>query len=320
MPIGCRLPTLGPFGLAVRPIAGEWIMSAEDLLRDGKVDETLAELQQHVRSDPSNSKLRVFLFQLLAVQGQWERALTQLGVIAEMDAGALAMVQTYREAIRCEILRQAVFSGSRTPLVFGEPQRWVAMLMEALRLHAGGQHVQGQELREQAFEAAPVTAGSILARGVDEPQAFSWIADADSRLGPVVEAVIDGRYFWVPVHRAQQIVIEEPADLRDVVWMPAHFVWVNGGDTFGLIPTRYVGSEASDDPQIRLARRTEWIEQGEGVYEGLGQRLLATDAAELPLMDVREITLVTAGEDAESAGDSETPVADDTGGTESDDG
>ena len=42
-----------------------------------------------------------------------------------------------------------------------------------------------------------------------------------------------------------------------------------------------------------LSRKTEWIEEG-GVTTGRGQRLLATDAGETPLLEVRTITLQTA--------------------------
>ena len=103
------------------------------LIREGKLEEALAQLQESVRNDPSNVKYRVFLFQLLAVMGQWERALTQLNLIGEMDAGALAMVQTYREALLCEGLRTEVFAGKRSPLVFGKPEQWVALIIDALR-------------------------------------------------------------------------------------------------------------------------------------------------------------------------------------------
>ena len=91
-------------------------MTAQELLREGQLDEALAALQQEIRQSPADAKLRVFLFQLLAVQGQWDRALTQLSVVGELDALALPMVQTYREAIRCEVLRSEVFAGKRTPL------------------------------------------------------------------------------------------------------------------------------------------------------------------------------------------------------------
>ncbi len=66
-----------------------------------------------MRKDPANAKHRIFLFQLLAVLGQWERAMNQLNVAGELDAGTLAMVQTYREALRCEVLRGEIFAGRR---------------------------------------------------------------------------------------------------------------------------------------------------------------------------------------------------------------
>lgn len=260
-------------------------MPPEELLRDGKLGEALAELQQRVRSDPANAKHRVFLFQLLAVLGQWERAMTQLNVAAELDAGTLAMAQTYREALRCEVLRAEVFAGHRSPLVFGDPEQWIALLFEALRLTAEGKFAQARDLRDQAFDAAPAASGAL------DGSPFDWIADADSRLGPVLEAVVNGRYYWIPFHRIQEIHVEAPADLRDVVWMPAHFAWANGGESVGLIPTRYPGSEASEDPAVQMSRRTDWIPCEGELYRGQGQRMLATDAGEYPLMDVRHITL-----------------------------
>ena len=39
----------------------------------------------------------------------------------------------------------------------------------------------------------------------DEDSAFEWIADADDRLGPVLEAIVNGRYYWVPFERVRRI-------------------------------------------------------------------------------------------------------------------
>ena len=61
-------------------------MLAEQALHEGNLDETLASLQDQVRKDPSNAKLRVFLFQLLALLGQWDRAMNQLNVAGDLDA------------------------------------------------------------------------------------------------------------------------------------------------------------------------------------------------------------------------------------------
>lgn len=261
---------------------------AEQSLQAGNLQEALAQLQSQVRKEPANAKLRVFLFQLLAVLGEWERALTQLNVAGDLDAANLAMVQTYREAIRCELLRKEIFSGHKTPLVFGDPEQWLALLLEALKLTASHQNQQASSLRNQAFELAPVKSGLI------DGQAFNWIADADVRLGPVLEAIVNGRYYWIPFRQINAVQIDKPADLRDMVWMPAHFQWANGGEAFGLIPTRYPDSETADDSALRLARKTEWRDQGDEVYIGLGQRLFTTDTDDHALLDIREIKF-TAG-------------------------
>ena len=278
-------------------------MSAEQEIRDGHPEAALAALQDQVRQDPSNAKHRVFLFQLLSILGEWERALNQLNVAAELDAANLVMAQTYREALRCEALRAEVFSGKHSPMVMGKPAQWVALVMEALRLTAQGAQAKSQALREEAFEAAPATSGTI------DDQPFEWIADADPRLGPLLEVIVNGNYYWVPFERIHQLQFEAPADLRDLVWTPAQFTWANGGDAVGLVPTRYPGSEASDDSAVRMARKTEWREQGADLCTGLGQRLLATDGGEFPLMDVRRITLDVPGGASEEASEEEAPEA-----------
>jgi len=88
--------------------------------------------------------------------------------------------------------------------------------------------------------------------------------------------------------------MEAPCDLRDEVWMPANFIWVNGGEAVGLIPTRYPGSEKTGDNQLMRAKKTHWLEQGEELYFGLGQRMLTTDQDDYPLMDIRNIRFATA--------------------------
>jgi type VI secretion system protein ImpE len=263
-------------------------MNALELLRSGDLEKSLAELQNEVRRNPANFKNRVFLFQMLVVTGQWDRAMTQLNVAGELDAIALAMVQTYREALTCEVFRQQVFAGNRLPLVFGQPQEWVAHLLESFRLLIAGKYTESQTLRETAFEAAPARSGTLTVGDAEEHR-FEWIADADQRLGPVLEGIINGRYYWVPLENVQALHIDPPEDLRDVVWMPAHFEWTNGGETVALLPTRYPGSELSTDPRIRLAQKTEWNELGPELFVGLGQRMLATDAGEYPLMEIRKI-------------------------------
>jgi type VI secretion system protein ImpE len=268
---------------------------AERAVRGGDVDGALRLLQEQIRSQPADAALRVFLFQLLCVNGQWERAQTQLSVAADLDASTLAMAQMYREAIRCELLRRDVFQGKRSPVVFGEPDEWLALLVEALQARAASRPQDARSLRDRAFEIAPASAGTLDGEG------FEWIADADMRLGPVCEAVINGNYYWVPFARLARLEMDPPSDLRDFVWMPARFFFANGGDTVGVVPTRYAGSETSDDALVRLGRKTVWQDDGAETFVGLGQRMLTTDAGERALMDVRAITFAAAAADAETS-------------------
>jgi type VI secretion system protein ImpE len=259
--------------------------AAERNLKDGDPLAALARLQEDVRARPADAKLRVFLFQLLCVLGQWERALNQLKVASELEPLALPMAQMYGDAVRCEAVRTAVFDGSKSPMVLGEPEEWLALLIES-RLRAGrGETEHAEELRLRAFDAAPPSQGNI------DGQPFEWVADADSRLGPVLEAIINGRYYWVPFSRLTKITLDAPEDLRDLVWMPGHLEFDNGGDSLGLIPTRYAGSESSDDGSIVLARKTVWEPVTTDLYRGLGQRVIATDAGEIPILDIRSLTI-----------------------------
>jgi type VI secretion system protein ImpE len=271
---------------------------AEQSMRDGEPMLALQQLQEQVRANPADAKLRIFLFQLLAVLGQWERALTQLELASNLDLSALAMTQMYREAIRCEVLRSQVFAGKRSPMIFGQPDAWLALLIESLLVAGRGQAVQSEQLRLQAYEEAEAVNGTL------DGQLFEWIADADSRLGPALEAIINGNYYWVPFAHLREIVIEAPEDLRDMVWMPVHFMFSNGGESVGLIPTRYPGSDTSGDALLALSRKTIWTEAARGAYHGLGQRVIATDKGEVPLMEVRKIIInpvdhATSGTDLE---------------------
>lgn len=260
-------------------------MTPEEHLKAGDLAATLATLQDKVRKDPADARLRIFLFQLLCVLGDWKRAITQLKVSAELDPSAEMMARTYREAIICEVYRDKVFAGEKDPMIMGEPREWLALLVEAQKLLAARQPEKAAELRARAFDAAPATPG--MADG----QAFDWISDADMRLGPVLEVIVNGRYFWLPFDQISALSMEDPTDLRDAVWTAATLTLVSGGEVPALIPTRYPGTTATGDDAAKLARATTWDDAGADTFIGTGQRLLATSAADVPLWDLRALSL-----------------------------
>ena len=269
------------------PDNGLNIMTSAELIRGGRLTEALATLQSEIRAQPADQRLRLFLFQLNCVLGRLDKALTQLQLVASLDAETMLLAQIFRQVIACELFRREVFAGKRTPLIFGEPLEWIGLLVQANALIAEGRLAPAADLRARAFDSAPTTAGKI------DDRPFEWIADSDSRLGPILEIMIEGKYYWVPFCRLARIQIGKPTDLRDIIWVPAHFHWINGGESSGFIPVRYPSTEDSDDDALRLSRKTTWTDRGHDCFLGLGQRMLSTDTGEYPLLDCRQIELAS---------------------------
>ncbi|CCF70478.1 type VI secretion system accessory protein TagJ [Xanthomonas citri] len=256
--------------------------TAQTLLAQGEPAQALQQLIQQVRRQPADAAQRVFLFQLLAVLGQWSRAADQLRACGELDATTQPLVHTYLAVLQGEQTRAEVFAGKRLPRVMGEPAEWLAMHLQALQLAAQGHGEQAAALRAQAFERAPASAGVL------DGERFQWLADADTRFGPCIELMLDSGYAWAPLSQIQQLRMQAPLDLRDTVWAPVSVLWRNGGQAFGYLPVRYPGSEHLDAGELQLARRTGWTHVAQGEI-GLGQRMWSTESREVALLDVRDV-------------------------------
>jgi type VI secretion system protein ImpE len=259
------------------------------------LEEELAALQQSIRNDAANVKLRIHLFQLLCVTGQWQRALSQLQLCGQMDIKSLPMAQTYREAIRMEHFRAEVFAGKRTPQVMGQPPQWIGPLIEALSLDGKGDHKAAAALRARAMEAAEPKSGKI------DGKACEWLCDGDSRLGPTLEIIANGQYYWLPLESCNGVLIEPPVDMRDLVWAAGEVMLPNEGRVPVLIPTRYPGTELQTADTMRLSRTTEWRDLGDDQWAGMGQRMWMSDLGEHPILETRMIDFSSDATLAEAA-------------------
>ena len=247
-------------------------MTADDLLRAGDLDAARAALVDTVRRAPSDQPARMFLFQLLVVAGEWDKASAQLKALAQLSPEAQMLATVYNQAIEAEKARTAAFSGRGAFSVLIGEEAWMGDLAASLQAFATGAVDEGEARREAAFAAAPETPGSADGR------AFAWIADADGRFGPAVEMILYGRWGLVPFCLIEEISFEGPTDLRDVVWAPAQVRFKSGQSSAVLLPARYPGSEGGD-AQARLGRSTTWREGPSG-EEGVGQRLFSFDDGE----------------------------------------
>ncbi len=258
-------------------------MDTSEALKQGRLGEALNMVKDAVRKAPSDAGHRSVLFQLYCVQGNWEGAQTQLKLVGEFDVESVMWVGVCEKVLACEAERRAVFEGKNPPTLFGQPPEWVGGMIEALRLGLDGKWEAAAASQAQALETAPATAVRI------NGEEGAWLADGDSRLGPLLEAFIDGKYYWVPAEHVREVNLRPKTHLMDSIWAPADFRWLNDGQTSGYLPVRYPDSEKSTDAQIQLGRLTQWQERAENFYCGLGHRTFVTDAAEIPLAEIKSI-------------------------------
>jgi protein involved in temperature-dependent protein secretion len=256
---------------------------ADELLRAGDLDGARASLVESVRKAPQDQPARMFLFQLLCVSGEWDKALIQLRALAQLTPEAQMLAVAYSQAIEAEKFRAQVFAGAAQPALLVGSSTWAGDLAGALSALCQGRTDDAEALRDQAFDAAPDTPGDL------DGAPFEWIADGDLRFGPAVEAIIAGQWGLVPFDAIEKMESEGPKDLRDIVWLPVQLAFKTGQSVAALLPARYPGSEAQADAGLRLGRGTDWLAQPWG-QAGIGQHEWSlSDGSDVGILSLRRL-------------------------------
>lgn len=258
--------------------------SPDELIKAGDVAAARAALVEEVRARPDDRKSRMFLSQVLLVLGEWDKALTHMKTLANLSPEALTLFTAYDRAIAAEKTREAVFAGTATPEALAPGGPWFQLLLQAIAAETRGDAVAAATLRAEAFDQAPETKGQA------DGEAFDLITDADSRFGPSLEAIIDGKYGLVPFEAIVELTLDGVTDLRDLVWMPARMSLKTGQSGHVFLPVRYPGAAADPDTAIKLARKTEWEDGGDLGNRGRGQRVFDAGEREIAILELRRLT------------------------------
>jgi type VI secretion system protein ImpE len=241
-------------------------MTAKELFQAGKLTEAVTALSAELRNNPTDAKRRTFLFELLSFAGDFERAEKHLKLLSDAGPQAELGALMYRGVLAAERARQELFA------------------------------------KREYTSAAPAD-GRFT--GTIDGRPFTSLADADPRIGPRLETFSAGTYVWVPLAHIASIEIQPPRRLRDLLWIPA---MVRTGPAFQgkelgeiLIPVLSPLSFQHADENVRLGRVTVWEQDENGDEIPLGQKLLAVDGEEVPLLEVRNIVIsAPAAETAEA--------------------
>ena len=258
-------------------------MDAEQLFKAGDLSAARAALAAELRSKPDDVRARQFFWQLLSIVGDFDKAETQLRALGGVQASAMMLGSVYMQTINAERLRIKTYAGDIAPKSLVGVEPWVSGMLDALAATIKGAPGAGAR-HEAALSEAPASPGSI------EGEAFDWLADADSRFGPMLECIIGADYGFIPFAAMNRIRAADVADLRDTVWRPAEISLKSGQSSMVFIPARYPRTTDSSDAALVLGRRTDWIVVDD-LEIGLGQRLLATESRDLGVLEAFDIRL-----------------------------
>src|SRR3954464_15443949 len=89
--------------------------TARELYASGRLDAAIELLGAELRSNPTDTQRRTFLFELLSMAGQYDRAEKQLDVLARAGTQAEAGTLLYRAALSAERVREHMFTTGDYP-------------------------------------------------------------------------------------------------------------------------------------------------------------------------------------------------------------
>ncbi len=258
-------------------------MTPSDLFKAGKLQDAIAAQIQEVKGHPADHARRLFLFELLAFNGDLDRAARQADAITYGEPERDATMVGYGRLLDAERLRRSLFTDGVSPRFFADPPDHVRIRLEAVNRLREKKPAEAAELLVAANEAAPAVRGTLNGKP------FAALRDCDDLFGHVLEVMAHGEYYWVPLEQVQALAMNGPKFPRDLLWAPARLEMEEAaGDVF--LPTLYPGSHGHADDQVKLGRMTDWRGADGEPALGTGLRVFLVDDDAVPLLEWRQFT------------------------------
>lgn len=258
-------------------------MNAQELFRAGELRAATEAATRDVKSQPTDTRARSLLFELLCFAGEYDRADKQLDVIAQQDAESEWAAQVYHNLIAGERERRLVFEGKKAPGFLLDAPEFVRLRVDALERLSANRPAEAARLIAESDEARPERAGAVNGTTVDE------FVDCDDLLAPVLEFMVLRDYIWLPFSQIRQFEVAPPERPRDLLWAPIRLTLADGTTRSGYCPGRYFGAERETDDRLRLGRLTDWREV-DGPTRGVGARVFLAGDQVIGLFELSQVS------------------------------
>jgi len=260
-------------------------MNSEDLLRAGKLSEARQQGIAEVKAAPGEISKRFLLFQILAFQGEWDKAEKHLDAITVQDPVRETGVQVFKNLVTAERRRQGLWQDGGVPDFLPEPPLWLQVYLDARQALAQGRTADAGEKLAGIKRELPPVSGEIQGR------IFTGLQDTDSCLTFFVEAFVFEKYVWIPFSQIRELSIDSPKKLSDLLWAAARLTTWDGLTLNCRLPVLYPGSHQHPDDRVKLGRMTDWAELGDGLVRGAGQHVYAAGEDDVAILELGEVAL-----------------------------
>jgi type VI secretion system protein ImpE len=264
-------------------------MTAKDLMRAGRLSEARTVLNEEVRSAPGNVGNRTLLFQVLALHGEWDKALRHLDMISTQDPSRAIGVHAYLDIITAEKERLKVMQRIQQPSVMPEPPSYFGQYLEYLDDIKDLKYDDAKNLVKKIDKARPFISGTLNSKR------FEGCCDTDARLYAFLEAFVHERYVWIPFETIRELVIHEPKTSFDLIWVMASITTWSGLTMNCCLPVLYPESFQHANEQIKMGRLTDWVPLGGGLSKGVGQHVYQIGQEDRAILDIRETSFQLPG-------------------------
>jgi type VI secretion system protein ImpE len=258
-------------------------MDPRDLIKAGRLAEARKLLTEQVRSLPGDPGKRTLLFQVLAFSGEWSKAGQHLETIVAQDPKKETGVRVYQNLLGAERERQEVLELKKRPSFLPGTPPYAEVHLAALQKLLGQKTEEAETLFDQIEAERPEL------RGTANGEAFTGFGDTDAFLAPFLEAMVHGRYVWIPFESIQELALSPAKTLFDLIWVEGHVTTWEGLALNCHFPVLYAGSSSHEDERIRLGRMTDWIPLGAGFSRGVGQHVYQVGDGEKAILEIREV-------------------------------
>ena len=268
--------------------------TARELYQAGRLGAAIEALSGEVRANPTDDSRRVFLFELLAFSGEWDRAEKQLDVLGQAGPKSILAVQVYKANIKAERARSRLFSEGLHPHFLNEPPAYVDRHLEAINRVREGNFAEARVILDGAEEERPALGGTL------NEKPFADFRDCDDLIGPVLELIVKDKYAWLPFEQIRRMEVSPPAMLRDLVWARAKIEALDGtvGDVY--LPALYEGTPKHGSDQVRLGRMTEWRPLSDDLARGAGLKSFLAGEDDVALFEARQVAFERSASSAAS--------------------